>query len=188
MQLDVKGGNDRLPGVLIFTHTKYIFPLHSPTHTVHISQSSPPMVVSWNSSNCPLTNRSTRLDFPTAMSPSSTSLNWQILVCGSVPLERPPLPLELIPALVGDGRGAGAPPSGGDRCFWDISHLRCLPNSTSSLADGVLASLHSLFCLDEEVKGFVLVQNDIMPSHMHAFLSFSRQQTLKIRVLHLYQD
>lgn len=76
----------------------------------HISQSSPPMVVSWNSSNCPLTKRSTRLDLPTAMSPSSTNLNWQILVCGSVPLERPPLPLELIPARVGDGRGAGRPP------------------------------------------------------------------------------
>lgn len=68
------------------------------------------MVVSWNSSNCPLTKRSTRLDLPTAMSPSSTNLNWQILVCGSVPLERPPLPLELIPARVGDGRGAGRPP------------------------------------------------------------------------------
>ena len=86
------------------------------THCPHISQSSPPMVVSWNSSNCPLTKRSTRLDLPTAMSPSSTNLNWQILVCGSVPLERPPLPLELIPARVGDGRGAGRPPWSGATC------------------------------------------------------------------------
>lgn len=36
---------------------------------------SPPMVLSWYSWNCPLTKRSTRLDFPTADSPSSTSLN-----------------------------------------------------------------------------------------------------------------
>ncbi|KAK1902710.1 tRNA wybutosine-synthesizing protein 4 [Dissostichus eleginoides] len=76
------------------------------------------MVVSWNSSNCPLTNRSTRLDLPTAMSPSSTSLNWQILVCGSVPLVRPPLPLELIPA-------GGLLPGGGG--FWDVRHLHRLP-------------------------------------------------------------
>lgn len=48
--------------------------------------SSPPMVVSWNSSNCPLTKRRTKLDLPTAMSPSSTSLNWQILVWGRFPL------------------------------------------------------------------------------------------------------
>ncbi|TNN79035.1 hypothetical protein EYF80_010714 [Liparis tanakae] len=86
------------------------------------------MVVSWNSSNWPLTKRSTRLDLPTAMSPSSTNLNWQILVCGSVPLERPPLPLELILNLCrsrrqgkGGGWGAGPPPWGGDGCFWDAS-------------------------------------------------------------------
>lgn len=66
---------------------------------------SPPMVVSWNSSNCPLTKRSTKLDLPTAMSPNSTSLNWQILVCGSVPLERLLAPLELIPTWKGDGWG-----------------------------------------------------------------------------------
>lgn len=84
------------------------YQLKVPPHThTNISQSSPPIVVSWNSSNCPLTNRSTRLDLPTAMSPSSTNLNWQIFVCGSVPLERPPLPLELIPACVGDSGGWG---------------------------------------------------------------------------------
>lgn len=125
-----KGEKERLPGVLKTQSLTLFFPLPSPdqhfnqlkmpliptlthTHTLPISLSSPPMVVSWNSSNCPLTKRSTRLDLPTAMSPSSTNLNWQILVCGSVPLERPPLPLELIPALVGDGRGAGPPPWSG---------------------------------------------------------------------------
>lgn len=72
------------------------------------ARSSPPMVVSWNSSNCPLTKRSTRLDLPTAMSPSSTSLNWQILVCGSAPLDWPPLPLELMPGRAGETTGAGA--------------------------------------------------------------------------------
>ena len=36
------------------------------------------MVDSWNSWNCPLTNRRTSEDFPTADSPSSTSLNWDI--------------------------------------------------------------------------------------------------------------
>ena len=41
----------------------------------------PPIVLSWYSWNCPLTKRSTRLDFPTADSPNNTSLNWQILPC-----------------------------------------------------------------------------------------------------------
>lgn len=52
------------------------------------------MVLSWNSWNCPLTKRSTRLDFPTADSPKSTSLNWQILLPAFGPLGRvaPPLP------------------------------------------------------------------------------------------------
>lgn len=52
------------------------------------------MVLSWNSWNCPLTKRSTRLDFPTADSPKSTSLNWQILLPEFGPLGRvaPPLP------------------------------------------------------------------------------------------------
>ena len=51
------------------------------------------MVLSWYSWNWPLTKRSTRLDLPTADSPSSTSLNWQILLCVA-PLGRwaPPLP------------------------------------------------------------------------------------------------
>jgi len=40
----------------------------------------PPIVLSWYSWNWPLTNRSTRLDFPTADSPSRTSLNWHIFV------------------------------------------------------------------------------------------------------------
>lgn len=46
----------------------------------------PPMVLSWNSWNWPLTKRSTKLDFPTADSPSSTSLNWQILFATVAPL------------------------------------------------------------------------------------------------------
>lgn len=55
---------------------------------------SPPMVLSWYSWNWPLTKRSTKLDFPTADSPSSTSLNWQILLLAAVPLVRcaPPRP------------------------------------------------------------------------------------------------
>lgn len=36
---------------------------------------SPPIVLSWYSWNCPLTKRRTRLDLPTADSPSRTSLN-----------------------------------------------------------------------------------------------------------------
>lgn len=43
-------------------------------------ENSPPIVLSWYSWNCPLTKRSTKLDLPTADSPSSTSLNWQILL------------------------------------------------------------------------------------------------------------
>lgn len=52
------------------------------------------MVLSWYSWNWPLTKRSTKLDFPTADSPSSTSLNWQILLLAAVPLIRvvPPRP------------------------------------------------------------------------------------------------
>lgn len=46
----------------------------------------PPMVLSWNSWNWPLTKRSTKLDLPTADSPSSTSLNWQILFATAAPL------------------------------------------------------------------------------------------------------
>lgn len=37
------------------------------------------MVLSWYSWNCPFTKRRTRLDLPTADSPNSTNLNWQIL-------------------------------------------------------------------------------------------------------------
>lgn len=44
------------------------------------------MVLSWNSWNWPLTKRSTKLDLPTADSPSSTSLNWQILFATAAPL------------------------------------------------------------------------------------------------------
>lgn len=53
---------------------------------------SPPIVLSWNSWNWPLTKRSTKLDFPTADSPSSTSLNWQILfpALGPLGLVAPP--------------------------------------------------------------------------------------------------
>lgn len=40
-----------------------------------------PMVLSWYSWNCPLTNLKTRLDLPTALSPNSTNLNWHILPC-----------------------------------------------------------------------------------------------------------
>ena len=42
-------------------------------------KTSPPIVLSWYSWNWPLTKRNTRLDFPTADSPSNTSLNWHIL-------------------------------------------------------------------------------------------------------------
>ena len=58
------------------------------------SRASPPMVLSWYSWNWPLTKRSTKLDFPTADSPNSTSLNWQILLLAAVPLVRagPPRP------------------------------------------------------------------------------------------------
>lgn len=42
---------------------------------------SPPIVLSWYSWNCPLTNLRTKLDFPTADSPSNTNLNWQIFPC-----------------------------------------------------------------------------------------------------------
>lgn len=53
---------------------------------------SPPIVLSWNSWNWPLTKRSTKLDFPTADSPNSTSLNWQILfpALGPLGLVAPP--------------------------------------------------------------------------------------------------
>ena len=47
---------------------------------------SPPMVLSWYSWNCPLTKRNTRLDFPTADSPSRTNLNWHILLAWGCPL------------------------------------------------------------------------------------------------------
>lgn len=46
----------------------------------------PPMVLSWYSWNCPLTKRNTRLDFPTADSPSRTNLNWHILLAWGCPL------------------------------------------------------------------------------------------------------
>ena len=36
-----------------------------------------PIVDSWYSKNCPRTKRSTSDDLPTALSPSSTSLNWK---------------------------------------------------------------------------------------------------------------
>lgn len=52
----------------------------------------PPMVLSWNSWNWPLTKRSTKLDLPTADSPSSTSLNWQILFATAAPLGLVPPP------------------------------------------------------------------------------------------------
>ncbi len=63
----------------------------------------PPIVLSWNSWNCPFTKRRTRLDFPTADSPRSTSLNWQILLpaFGPLGLIAPPLPaMTLSPNLL----------------------------------------------------------------------------------------
>lgn len=39
----------------------------------------PPIVGSWYSKNSSLTKRTTRQDFPTAVSPSSTSLKWHTL-------------------------------------------------------------------------------------------------------------
>lgn len=158
-----------------------------PTHIPH----SPPMVVSWNSSNWPLTKRSTRLDLPTAMSPSSTNLNWQILVCGSVPLERPPLPLELILNPwrsrwqgEGGGWGAGPPPWGGDGvllgCF---SHLRCLFSPERRQIWLRMSSLYKL-----SIGHFVLVQDYIMALLIHTFIFFlratstSHQESPNIRV------
>jgi hypothetical protein len=65
------------------------------------------MVLSWYSKNCFLTKRSTRLDLPTALSPSSTSLNWNVLPAAPVG------PAEAIAALKPDTRvrseSAGAP-------------------------------------------------------------------------------
>lgn len=55
---------------------------------VHTQLILPPIVLSWNSWNWPFTNRSTRLDLPTADSPSKTSLNWQILLPALGPLGR----------------------------------------------------------------------------------------------------
>lgn len=54
----------------------------------------PPIVLSWNSWNCPFTKRRTRLDLPTADSPRRTSLNWQILLpaFGPLGLVAPALP------------------------------------------------------------------------------------------------
>ena len=49
----------------------------SSRQTVWVRKAAP-MVLSWYSWNWPLTKRSTRLDLPTADSPRSTSLNWQI--------------------------------------------------------------------------------------------------------------
>lgn len=57
--------------------------------TEAVGEREPPMVLSWYSWNWPLTKRSTRLDFPTADSPSRTSLNWQILFPAAGPLGRP---------------------------------------------------------------------------------------------------
>lgn len=39
------------------------------------------MVGSWNSKNSSRTNRTTRQDLPTAVSPSSTSLKWHVFPC-----------------------------------------------------------------------------------------------------------
>lgn len=72
---------------------------------------SPPMVLSWYSWNCPLTKRSTKLDFPTADSPNSTSLNWQILLLAAVALVRAGPPR---PAMVGK-TGAGGREWGEER-------------------------------------------------------------------------
>lgn len=68
------------------------------------------MVLSWYSWNWPLTKRSTKLDFPTADSPNSTSLNWQILLLTAVPLVRvvPPRPaIAQCEDVEGESRGNG---------------------------------------------------------------------------------
>lgn len=74
-----------------YQHTNNIQPL--PTYQIHLHRIYslkmcvlPPIVLSWYSWNWPFTKRSTRLDFPTADSPSSTSLNWQILFAAAAPL------------------------------------------------------------------------------------------------------
>lgn len=52
----------------------------SSMHTVCVKNAAP-MVLSWNSWNCPFTKRNTNDDLPTADSPSNTNLNWQIFPC-----------------------------------------------------------------------------------------------------------
>jgi len=54
------------------------FTVVSSRQTVCVKKAAP-IVLSWYSWNWPFTKRSTRLDLPTADSPSRTSLNWQIL-------------------------------------------------------------------------------------------------------------
>ena len=46
----------------------------------HNTDFLPPMVGSWNSKNSSLTNRTTRHDLPTAVSPKRTSLKWHTLL------------------------------------------------------------------------------------------------------------
>lgn len=68
--------------------------------TVWVKKAAP-IVLSWYSWNCPLTNLSTSDDLPTADSPSSTNLNWQILLCVE-PLGRwMPLPRWLFAIALG---------------------------------------------------------------------------------------
>lgn len=123
-------------------------------YTALFRSSSPPMVVSWNSSNCPLTKRSTRLDFPTAMSPSSTSLNWQILVCGREPLVRPPLPLVLIVAQVADGTVRTGPPP---QRTLGLLVGHCPPKTKlTAVHSWCRQSVISLFCLCKDIKRQIL--------------------------------
>lgn len=55
-----------------------------------------------------------------------------------------------------------------------VEHLHCLPSRVQpGLTGGVLSSLHSSLWLNEEVTGFILVQDYIMTDLMCTFLSFS---------------
>eukprot|EP01043_Picozoa_sp_COSAG02_P041391 COSAG02_NODE_3425_length_6768_cov_9.839106_4_plen_215_part_00 len=68
-----------------------VFLLAQPVQCYTFCRSLPPIVDSWYSKNCPLTKRSTNELFPTAESPSNTSLNWKTFGAATIPALRHPL-------------------------------------------------------------------------------------------------
>ena len=65
----------------LYNHAIHIITLMHDPKIQHISLIClPPIVGSWNSKNSSLTNRTTRHDFPTAVSPNNTSLKWHTLL------------------------------------------------------------------------------------------------------------